>query len=164
MIIFLNVFVFPLMCRKVAGMSPRRLWDSSQARRSLWDVFSVTVKYRNSFSVSATSLRRLRQLRWRLCDFFTTSQVELVSATVGDVSETSQKPPGDWKKSFKNKTCLNFPRLPGYPVSRQETSRRRLRNKRRLQSRISRELVSRQVRYLTNVPWTNIPWSLFEDR
>ena len=44
----------------------------------------------------------------------------------GDVSETC------WR--LKNRTCLNFPRLPGDPASLQETSRRRLRNQRRLES------------------------------
>ena len=33
-----------------------------------------------------------------------------------------------------NRTCLNFPRLPGDPASLQETSRKRLRTQRRLES------------------------------
>ena len=36
------------------------------------------------------------------------------------------------KVSPKNRTCLNFPRLPGDPASLQETSRRRLRDLPRL--------------------------------
>ena len=46
---------------------------------------------------------------------------------LGDVAETSPIPAGDWKKSppQKNRTCFNFPRLPGDPASLQETSRRR---------------------------------------
>ena len=42
----------------------------------------------------------------------------------GDVAATSPRPAGDWKKSPKNRTCLNFPRLLGDPASLQETSRR----------------------------------------
>ena len=53
------------------------------------------------------------------------SRVKLVSATNGDVAETSPRPAGDWKKSPKNRTCLIFPRLPGDPACLQETSRRR---------------------------------------
>ena len=59
----------------------------------------------------------------------------------GDVSETCWR----LKKSPKNRTCLNFPRLHGDPARVQETSRRRLRNQRRLESSPSRHLVSRPV-------------------
>ena len=62
----------------------------------------------------------------------------------GDVSETcwrlKNSPPP------QNRTCLNFLRLPGDPASLQETSRRRLRNKRRLESPPSRHLVSMPVK------------------
>ena len=55
------------------------------------------------------------------------------------VAETSPRPAGDWKslpppKKKTNWTCLNFSRLPGDPASLYETSWRRLRNQRRLES------------------------------
>ena len=50
------------------------------------------------------------------------------------------------KVSQKNRTCFNFPWLPGDPASLHETSRRRLRNQRRLESPSSGHLVYRPVR------------------
>ena len=55
----------------------------------------------------------------------TSPQFPWSPAGYGDVTETSPIPAGDWKKSPKNRTCFNFPRLPGDPASLQETSRRR---------------------------------------
>ena len=85
------------------------------------------------FPVSSRSRRRLRDVSetcWRRRR--NVSSVSLVSSR-------SLIPAGDWKKSPKNWTCFNFPRLPGDPASLQETSRR-------LESPTSRHLVSRPVR------------------
>ena len=66
------------------------------------------------------------------------------------VAATSPRPTGDLKKSpksrIKNRTCLFSPRLPRDPPNLQETSRRRLRDSRRLESPTGRQLVSMSVR------------------
>ena len=67
-----------------------------------------------------------------------------------DVAATSLRPSGDLKMSpnsrRKNRTCLISPRLPRDPPNLQETSRRRLRDPRRLESPTGRQLVSMPVR------------------
>ena len=67
-----------------------------------------------------------------------------------DVAATSPRPTGDLKKSpksrRKNRTCLISLRLPRDPPNLQETSRRRLRDPRRLESPTGRQLVSMPVR------------------
>ena len=67
-----------------------------------------------------------------------------------DVAVTSPRPTGDLKKSpksrRKNRTCLISLRLPRDPPNLQETSRRRLRDPRRLESPTGRQLVSMPVR------------------
>ena len=67
-----------------------------------------------------------------------------------DVAATSPRPTGDLEKSpksrRKNRTCLISPRLPRDPPNLQETSRRRLRDPRRLESPTGRQLLSMPVR------------------
>ena len=67
-----------------------------------------------------------------------------------DVAGTSPRPTGDLKKSpksrRKNRTCLISLRLLRNPPNLQETSRRRLRDPRRLESPTGRQLVSMPVR------------------
>ena len=67
-----------------------------------------------------------------------------------DVAATSPRPTGDLKKSLKSRrksrTCLISLRLPRDPPNLQETSRRRLRDPRRLESPTGRQLVSMPVR------------------
>ena len=67
-----------------------------------------------------------------------------------DVAATSPRPTGDSKKSpksrRKNRTCLISLRLPRDSPNLQETSRRRLRDPRRLESPTGRQLVFMPVR------------------
>ena len=138
----------------VAGTSPAvavlyltgletRWWlvgDSSRRKFKhvdFWRLFPVSSRSRRRLrNVSETYWRRRRNV----------SSVSLVSSRSrrcrGDVSDTCWR----LENVSKNRTCFNSPRLPGDPASLQETSRRRLRNQRRLESPTSRHLVSRPVR------------------
>ena len=104
----------------VAETSPRR--GKFKHVRFFFETFS------SLHQVAGTSPHRHRNVA------ATSHQSPWSPAGLGDVAETSPRPAGDWKKSPKIQTCLNFPRLPGDPASLQETSRRRLRNQRRLES------------------------------
>ena len=125
---------------RVAETSPRRCGD-------------VVATFSQSFGleqVSETSRRR----RWDVAEtsLGRRGDVFLLENIFSrcDVAATSPRPTGDLKKSpksrRKNRTCLISLRLPRDPPNLQETSRRRVRDPRRLESPTGRQLVSMPVR------------------
>ena len=114
---------------RVAETSPRRCGDVAETSSQLF----------LNHLVSSRSRRR----RGDVAETSSSSKTYLVAAT-------SPRPNGDLKKSpksrRKNRTCLISPRLPRDPPNLQETSRRRLRDPRRLESPTGRQLVSMPVR------------------
>ena len=111
-----------------------KVGQSSSRRRSLRVAETSRIRRRNFFSIiwSRAGLRDVAETS-------SSSKTYLVAAT-------SPRPNGDLKKSpksrRKNRTCLISPRLPRDPPILQETSRRRLRDPRRLESPTGRQLVS----------------------
>ena len=114
---------------RVAETSPRRCGD-------------VVATFPQSFGLEQV----LETSQRRRGDFFLLENI----FSRCDVAATSPRPTGDLKKSpksrRKNRTCLISPRLPRDPPNLQETSRRRLRDPRRLESPTGRQLVSMPVR------------------
>ena len=114
---------------RVAETSPRRCGDVAETSSQLF----------LNHLVSSRSRRRLGDV----AETSSSSKTYLFAAT-------SPRPTGDLKKSpksrRKNRTCLISLRLPRDPPNLQETSRRRLRDPRRLESPTGRKLVSMPVR------------------
>ena len=88
------------ICPEVAGTSPRCLRQSLQRLLSLLGLQQVSEKSQRRCGVVSPVAGKIS-----------------LTATDGDVAETSPRPAGDWKMSPKYWTCLNFLRLPGDPVS-----------------------------------------------
>ena len=127
---------------RVAETSPRRCGDVVATFPQIFglgDVSETSSQLFLKYLVSETS-RRHRGDVFLLENIFSR----------GDVAATSPRPTGDLKKSpksrRKNRTCLISPRLPRDPPNLQETSRRRLRDPRRLESPTGRQLVPMPVR------------------
>ena len=118
---------------RVAETSPRRCGDVAETSSQLF----------LNHLISSRSRRR----RGDVADTSSSSKTYLVAATsprrLGYQMET-------WKSlqrvAEKNRTCLISPQLPRDPPNLQETSRRRLRDPRRLESPTGRQLVSMPVR------------------
>ena len=111
----------------------------SSSRRRRRDVAETSRRRRRNFSSIIWSRAGLGDV----AETSSSSKTYLVAAT-------SPRPTGDFKKSpksrRKNRTCLISPRLPRDPPNLQETSRKRLRDPRRLESPTGRQLVSMPVR------------------
>ena len=120
-----------MACAFTKETSRRRLqtrwqpWFARKTRRRLRDVFSVAA---TSPAVSVVSSRSRR----RHGDVMDMISLRNWWRRRGDVSETCWRLEKSPKSLQKNRTSLNFPRLPGDWASLQETSRRRLCNQRRL--------------------------------
>ena len=117
----------------------RRLRVAETSPRRCGDVAETSLQLFLNHLVSSRSRRR----RGDVAETSSSLKTYLVAAT-------SPRPTGDLKKSpksrRKNRTCLISPRLPRDPRNLQETSRRRLRDPRRLESPTGRQLVSMPVR------------------
>ena len=125
---------------RVAETSPSSRGDvAATLRRRRGDVVATCSQSFGLEQVSETSRRRRGDV-FLLENIFSRC----------DVAATSPRPTGDLKKSpksrRKNRTCLISLRLPRDPLNLQETSRRRLRDPRRLESPTGRQLVSMPVR------------------
>ena len=99
------------------------------SRRSRCNVSSVSSRSRRRRGDVSSVSSRSRRRRGDVAGTSPQSRVKLVSATNGDVAETSRRRLRDLLETErslrKNRTCLIFPRLPGDPACLQETSRRR---------------------------------------
>ena len=86
-----------------------------------WSVAATPATRETKKWLALSPRRRRRDCRDRSVAATRETKTWLVLSRRGDVSETYWR----LKKSPKNRTCLNFPRLLGDPASLQETSRRR---------------------------------------
>ena len=86
------------------------------SRRSRCNVSSVSSRSRRRRGDVSSVSSRSRRRRGDVAGTSPQSRVKLVSATNGDVAETSPRPAGDWKKSPKKSNMFDFsatPRRPG---------------------------------------------------